>query len=330
LASLQLTTKNCHPAFRPPYLLPPDDAWTFPQDHAISTTALSVELPCAALTQISSLKLSGLHVLLTAPQPDSSSSTTSTSQHMLPMLQQLELSECKMPLATLKQLQQATALTSLSLAPVNILQDGSTVNRVSWHLFAPAMQQLLEMLPLLTDLALEFGPLLDQPVDVCIKLFSARAEIQRLRGIKLPYFACSADNLATLPDNLTALTLTGRRRMDPLHGLQLEFNRFSLTAQTLEALPCVYTLQELCICTYWVDPAILPQFPRLRHLALRDSFLTPEMVGSDDPAGRRLQALLSNLLQLTQLRHLQLQDVRLALLATATFQPSNRRSATQH
>lgn len=73
---------------------------------------MSEELPRDALTQLTSLKLSGVHVLLSAPQPGSSS-----AQRVLPMLQRLVLSECEVPVAVLELLQQA--LTRASLAPVN-------------------------------------------------------------------------------------------------------------------------------------------------------------------------------------------------------------------
>lgn len=135
------------------------------------------------------------------------------------------------------------------------------------------MQQLLDTgtLPLLADLALEFGPLLNQPATPSIKLSSGRGKVRRLRRIRLPYCACIPANLAALPDSLTALALTGDGRIDPLQGPQLQFSRYRLSFQTLQELPCVNTLRELRIFTYWVVPAILPPFPQLRHLALKDS-----------------------------------------------------------
>jgi hypothetical protein len=249
-----------------------------------NTQYVHLMLSCHAVPRLTSLKLWGMRLYFAAPLRSSRANDNSaggsltespsnnintggsspwfdTSIALLPALQELSLSRCVMEMSNIQLLQQATALTSLTIAEI-WGQRGQQINLWTWVIedgqedmraatraeLVKTLVSLMQHLPLLQHLSLDISwgddlehlyPRDDTPTS--LDLSPGLSTLQHLQQLCLPIIASIPSNFAALPASLTALHLEG---VDPLFDPD-PVDGYCLSLQTVPQLTGFAALQKL-------------------------------------------------------------------------------------
>jgi hypothetical protein len=326
--------------------LPALQAWT--QQHAGQLVSISfcgkhqLQLPCADLLQLTSLELAGQMLLLQDSVNMHAADSTSTGaagmllrsgrtksvtgparqrpasaegqrsntvmQQLLPKLQRLELSECKLGgEQQLQQLSTLTSLTSLKLGSMTLA--GPTAQPINAQqaeqqeqALSIALSTLLPHLKRLVELRL--GVHLAGTGLGRVTLQLGRLPQLRSVHVSIPDGAAPTDKLmAYLPSGLTRLSVWDSRRGPDTFDLFMGGMAPPVPIASLpRQLPQLSTLQELELGGAVLYPSLLSDMPHLRRLEVNPRKLLPGGdAAADRTAAGALLAACGGLQHLTQL-----------------------------